>query len=149
MSDLYTPTLIAALEARHDSLRRALPPVIGLAVKVARVHGAHDPRLVTLRDEVDDLSATLTAHLDDEAKLLAAIRRGAAPEDRLTAARDDHEELESLLERIRASATGFAPPDWACTSYRALLRELESLEGAVLDALRLERDALVPRIAAE
>ena len=149
MTELETPMLIAALEARHESLRRALPPVMGLAVKVARVHGPHDPRLVTLRDEVDDLSTTLTAHLDDEAKLLAAVRRGSAVDDRLSAARDDHQELESLLERIRASAAGFAPPDWACSSYRALLRELEALEGAVLDALRLERDALVPRIAAE
>ena len=75
-----------------------------LAAKVARVHGAHNPKLIDLQVALGDLRD--------------CIEEGLEP--------------SGPLARIRTLAEGFVPPGWACTSYRTLLLNLEQLERELL-----------------
>ena len=82
-----------------------------LAAKVARVHGGHNPRLIELDATISELTDTLETGADDAAETAS---------------------LDQLFARVRAAADNFAVPDWACSSYRTLFRELEHLERDVL-----------------
>lgn len=148
---MSTLRLIAHIvERHHEYLRRTLPFVQGLSVKVARVHGDHDPRLRDLSADVQALADTLLPHLDEEERslfpmLCASDRDSARIASELDGMLAEHRAVGALLEEIRAAAGDFAIPDWACRSFRALFGELEHLEGDVLRHVHLENHVLAPR----
>lgn len=148
-SALSTPALIERIVDRHHKyLRDALPFLVPLAAKVARVHGDKDANLHEVRTLVEDLDAALRPHLDDEeAKLFPPIVRGEAPPaGELDAMRKEHLEVGAMLERLRDAARDFVVPAGACGSWTTLLRELESLERDVLVHVHLENHILAPRV---
>jgi regulator of cell morphogenesis and NO signaling len=151
---LATPELVQLIVARHhEYLRKALPFVEQLARKVARVHGRHDARLAPLADVVTELGETLLEHIDDEeASLFPALLAGAPDrtwvEGELRAMNDEHLRVGDLLSRIRTLAGDFAlAPEWACASYRTLMRELEEIESDTFTHVHHENHVLVPRFA--
>jgi len=149
---LSSSALIAHILLRyHAPLRDMLPFVRGLAAKVARVHGGHNPHLIELNEIVAELSDTLEAHIDDEEiRLFPAFASGdpgkAMAGDLRKSTRDEHAAVGVLLHRMRAQSDDYAVPAWACTSYRALFRELERLETDVLRHVHLENHVLLPRL---
>jgi len=149
---LSSSALIAHILLRyHAPLRDMLPFVRGLAAKVARVHGEHNPHLIELNEIVAELSDTLEAHIDDEEIRLFPTFVGGDPGRALVgdlrkSTRDEHAAVGALLHRMRAESDDYAVPDWACTSYRALFRELERLETDVLRHVHLENHVLLPRL---
>ncbi|MHB8417545.1 MAG: hemerythrin domain-containing protein [Myxococcales bacterium] len=152
-SELTTGALIECIVGRHHAyLREALPVVHGLAMKVAGVHGAHNPRLVDLAETVRILADTLLGHLvEEESQLFPALARGAAPaavREPLRQMEEEHRAVSGLLADIRKDSEDFLVPEWACTSYRALFGKLEELERDVMAHLHLENDVLAPRFAA-
>ncbi len=150
---LSTPRLVAHIVAKHhEYLRRALPFASALAAKVSRVHGDRNPKLRELKAGVEALSAALLVHLDDEeATLFPALtaRRTDRAEvaEGLAAMQGEHLAVAGLLERVHAAADGFAPPAWACNSYRTLLSELAQVERDVFTHVHLENHVLRPRFA--
>lgn len=147
---LATPQLVAYIVGRyHDALRRTLPLVEQLAKKVARVHGAHDPRLRELEEAVLSMGAILLVHLDEEERVVFPAVEGArdlpVAAGLLGAMMDDHLTVGALLERVRTITGNFTLPDWACTSYRTLFAELHQLEGDVFEHVHLENHVLAPR----
>lgn len=146
-----TQTLVQHIVARHhDALRDALPFLVPLATKVARVHGPHNPKLVPLRDAVKTLADALLPHLDQEERVLfPALVSGTANDEvirsELRTMHADHLEVSKLLEQIRAAADDFALPDWACTSYTTLFRELQAMETDLFTHVHLENHVLMPR----
>jgi regulator of cell morphogenesis and NO signaling len=148
---LATPRLVALIVSRyHDALRRTLPFVRGLAVKVSRVHGDHNPALRELEVVVEELVQALLPHLDDEEQTLFPLLVGKAPDaasvgPHLAAMQTEHLAVGALLERARAAADDFELPAWACTSYRTLFAELEQLEADVFEHVHLENHVLRPR----
>lgn len=151
--ELSTPRLVAHIVAKHhEYLRRTLPFVRALAVKVSRVHGDHNTRLRELEVAVDELVETLVPHLDDEeATLFPALtapeRDAAAIAKQLAGMHEEHLAVAGLLERIRAATEEFSLPPWACNSYRTLFSELAQLEGDVFAHVHLENHVLKPRFA--
>lgn len=151
-AQLSTPALIAHIIGTHHAyLRDALPFIVGLANKVARVHGAHDENLIELAVHVRAIAEALLPHLDDEEKVLfPSLMSGRDPD---TIAREletmvkDHLEVGELLAKIRAATRDFTLPDWACMSFRTLFAELHHLETDVLTHVHLENHALMPRFA--
>jgi regulator of cell morphogenesis and NO signaling len=152
---LPTAALIAHIVSKHhDHLRQSMPFVVGLATKVARVHGDHNAKLLELRDVVVKLVETLEPHLDIEEKALFPSLVVEAPNraqlaGEFASMHDDHLAVGALLEQMRGAADDYALPDWACNSYRTLFSELEQLEGDVLRHVHLENQVLMPRFAAE
>ncbi|GAB4207477.1 MAG: iron-sulfur cluster repair di-iron protein [Sandaracinaceae bacterium] len=149
--ELTTPRLVAHIVSRHhEYLRRAIPFVRGLASKVGRVHGDHNPKLRDLDVAVSALGDALLTHLDEEENVLfplltggdASPARTAAP---LAAMQSEHLEVAALLDRIHAASDDFTLPDWACNSYRTLFAELRALERDILTHVHLENHVLAPR----
>lgn len=151
---LSTKQLITQVIARHHQyLHRTLPFLMGLAHKVARVHGDRQPSLRELAREVETLSTVLVAHLDDEERNLfpELITRDRASENVLMLLRNmraEHEDVGTLLGVLREIAADYVPPEWACNSYRTLLTELAHLEADTLRHVHLENHVLMPRFIA-
>lgn len=152
--NLSTAQLVEQLAERHRALLAdALPFVAGLAVKVSRVHGDHQPSLRALEAAVLELVDLLGVHLDGEASALFPALDAPAPDRAalagpLAAAQDEHLELMAQLARVRDAALGFELPDWACNSYRTLFASLQRLEADVSRLVHLENHVLLPRFAA-
>ncbi len=151
---LTTQRLVQHIVDRHHAyLRKALPFVEQLARKVARVHGAHDARLAPLADVVSELGETLLEHIDEEERTLFPALLAGAPdrariEGELRSMHDEHVHVGDLLSRIRTLAGDFAlAPEWACASYRTLMRELEEIESDTFTHVHQENHVLVPRFA--
>lgn len=148
---LATAALIDHIVTRHhEYLREALPPLRPLAAKVERVHGAHNEKLFTVREVLEELAETLEPHLDEEEESLFPRMKSADRDDErigrdLVAARDEHLQVGSLLEQLTDATDAFHVPEWACGSYRALFRELEALTADVLRHIHLENHVLMPR----
>lgn len=137
----------------HAYLRTALPFVRGLSAKVARVHGEHNAKLRDVEQCVRVLSDTLLPHLDDEEQalfplLMAVDRDPARVEELMRTMMDEHRAVGALLEHLRAAADDFLAPEWACNSYRTLMKELHQLEGDTLTHVHLENHVLRPRFVA-
>lgn len=152
--EVPTAELVAYIVATHHNyLREALPFVRGLALKVSRVHGEHNPKLRDLQVAVEELGGMLIEHLDDEETslfpaLTAAQTDTAKAHTLLADMHDEHLAVAKVLERIEAAADGFTLPDWACNSYRTLFAELRRLESDVFTHVHLENHVLKPRFTA-
>lgn len=148
MRELTTAELVEHIIGTHHAyLRRALPFLLAIATKVARVHGDRNPKLWELCEAVDELAGALLPHLDEEeTKLFPALRAGDRDVDAMLATmRDDHRDVAALLDRIRAASDEFSIPAWACGSYQMLLRELQALERDTFTHVHLENHVLAPR----
>ena len=146
---LSTAEVITKLIApHHQYLHRTMPFIQGLAKKVARVHGDHQPSLHDVATYVDTFVAMMDMHLaEEEGELFPALIADnvAAAVPMLRDMRREHEEVGAILALLRQAAADFVPPDWACTSYRTLMKELATLEADTLAHVHLENHVLLPR----
>jgi regulator of cell morphogenesis and NO signaling len=102
-----------------EPLSQSLPLVRTLAIKVGRVHGDHNPKLVALSTAVVELDDVLLPHLESEAE-------GGVPSPST-----EREALSALLGRIRTLSEDYTVPSWGCSSYRTLFAELKQVDGVV------------------
>jgi regulator of cell morphogenesis and NO signaling len=119
-----------------------------LAAKVARVHGDHEPSLREVARVFDELAETLRVHMaEEESVLFPALINGEAEAagPMLLDMRREHEDVGVMLADLRQAARSFEPADWACNSYRTLMKELAALEADVLEHVHLENHVLLPR----
>jgi regulator of cell morphogenesis and NO signaling len=143
--------LVAHIVTKHHAyLRQALPFIVPLAAKVARVHGEHNPKLRELSEVVQALDSALIPHLDQEEQelfpmLLAPSTKPEVIEAELQRMKAEHLAVGELLGRLRDASDEFSLPEWACNSYRTLFAELERLELDILQHVHLENHVLAPR----
>ncbi len=154
MSLSATALLTQIVERHHGYLRRALPRVTPLLAKVAAVHGEHNPKLHELRSAFAELGDMLEPHLEFEEEILfpelaRPDQPGASPSKHLKEMAREHLEVGTKLAQMRALADDFTTPPWGCSSYRALMTELQELEADVLQHVHLENHVLMPRFAGQ
>jgi regulator of cell morphogenesis and NO signaling len=146
---LSTRKVITKLIApHHQYLHRAMPYLKELAGKVARVHGDREPTLRDVASRLDTLVETLRLHLaEEEAVLFPALLEGREREaiPMLLDMRREHEEVAVMLSELRAAASDYQPPGWACNSYRTLMTELAALEADLFEHVHVENHVLLPR----
>jgi regulator of cell morphogenesis and NO signaling len=140
--------IVKLIAPHHQYLHRTMPFIQGLARKVARVHGDREPSLQDVATLVDTFVAMMDMHLaQEEGELFPALIAGAddvaAP--MLQDMRREHEEVGEVLELLRKAAADYVAPEWACTSYRTLMKELEVMEADTLAHVHLENHVLAPR----
>ena len=71
----------------------------------------------------------------------------AALAERISSMVDEHQQVASLLQQVRAWSDDLTPPEWACNSYRTLFAELKELESDVFLHFHLETHLLAPRFS--
>jgi regulator of cell morphogenesis and NO signaling len=155
-SEASLTALCAHIETVHHAfLRSELPRLAALVDKVTRAHGSAHPELAEVQEVYRGLVSELESHIEkEEGELFPAIRHLeesgaraslAAP---ISTLEHEHDDTGSALERLRALTAGYAPPQGACNSYRAMLDGLEQLERDLHTHIHEENNILFARALA-
>jgi regulator of cell morphogenesis and NO signaling len=166
-SDALQPNDLAAISltelvnhiqsTHHAYLRDALPKLAQLTKTIAALYGDRDPRLSKVRDTFGMLALELSQHLlKEEICLFPVIRLmdgggQCAGEHFETLAspirqmESEHGDAHSALESLRDLTDGYAPPEWACETYRSLLAALAHFEYDLRLHIHKEDEVLFPR----
>ena len=137
----------------HDVLREELPRLEAMAAKVSRVHGMKATHLLRLEAIVNELSAELRMHMrKEEMVLFPAIRAieaggqaGVPISAPIAMMEHEHDRAGAQLAELRTITGGYAAPDWACQTFRALYHGLSDLESAMHVHVHLENNVLFAR----
>jgi regulator of cell morphogenesis and NO signaling len=146
----------------HEFLADELPRLRALLVKVYGVHADRHPELDDVVDVFDDLHDHLVPHLAKEDAVLFPMIRdldaAEAAHESLPALRCgsivnpigamlvEHEEAGAQLARLSAVTKGYAVPDDACASYRALYDGLLALDHDLRLHVHKESNVLFPAV---
>ena len=146
-------------QVHHFYLNQELPRLDFMTRKVAAVHGADEPRLLEIRRVFEDFSTAMLSHTKEEnEQVFPAIRqldRGANPSasGALKAALDklehEHDHAGAALAQFKSLTDNYAPPEWACNTFRALYDGLARLEQDTHQHVHKENNVLFPRVLAE
>jgi regulator of cell morphogenesis and NO signaling len=154
--------LVRHIQARyHEPLRLELPRLEAMLDKVVSRHGDHLPEtLLPLQRAFKQLRTELLVHMAKEDCVLFPfiVRLEAGDEvpveDALqwiqlpiAAMEADHDEAGRALAFIRDVTGSFAPPEWACPTFRGLYYGLSQLEADMHLHVHLENNVLFPRAA--
>ena len=145
------------VDTHHEYTRRALADIPPLLDKVVRRHAGSHRELLEISALYQALAAELAPHVMKEEQVLfpyalqlAAGQPAAACFSTVRAPisvmHREHDSAGTLLRHLREVSRGYAPPDDACTSYRALLTALADLERDLHEHIHLENNVLFPRL---
>jgi regulator of cell morphogenesis and NO signaling len=142
----------------HTYTREMLDHIGRYAEKVASAHGAHHPETVEIAARWQTLAAAMLAHLRDEEELLFPYIRQLAGRQDDRAQPDfgsaralmaqmggEHEEVGATLAELAALSGGYAIPDDACNTFRALYGFLPEFEATTKKHIHLENNILFPK----
>ncbi|MEO6096078.1 MAG: DUF542 domain-containing protein [Fibrobacteria bacterium] len=144
-------------QTHHQPLWSELDRLDALSAKVARVHGAKEPRLTAVREVFLEFAHDLSEHMVKEERILFPLIRSlesSRPEagshcgsvvNPIRQMESDHEQAEAALVHLRELTDGYKPPDYACFSYRSLLTGLEHMEADLREYMRKESLYLFPK----
>ena len=153
------------LQVHHAYMKEALPRLKGLVQKVLHAHGAHHGAMLRqVQDLYNTLDTELTNHLQKEEEILfpyivaAEAHRQGGPEgpaacfgsvgNPIRQMEREHESAGAVLAQIRKVTGGYALPDDACPTFRALYEEMERMEGDLHQHIHLENNILFPKAIA-
>lgn len=143
------------VDSHHAYMWEEMPNLQALVDKVHGVHADQHPELVEVRATYARAVAALDPHMTAEERVVfPAISRmektgAAVPSASLAGPiqqlRDEHEVVGQLFKQIRALTAGYAVPEGACNSYRAMLTRLEEMELDLHEHIHKENNVLFPR----
>lgn len=144
----------------HAYLRRELPRLHMLAVKVRDVHAERDERLREVTAVYEAMMSELTMHMQKEEQVLFPMVREIEQAQAMPAfhcgslvnpigvMEHEHRNAGDALARLRALTDDFTPPPWACNTYRVLLDSLRQLESDLHEHIHKENNILFPKAIA-
>jgi len=159
-ADATLTALVAHIQRRyHEHLRQELPRLEAMVAKVVSRHGDDMPDvLLPLQQTFLALQRDLLDHMHREDAVLfpfiVALEAGRplsnpkaaewinAP---IAVMEADHEHAGAALATMRGLTGGYAPPDWACPTFRGLYYGLAELESDMHVHVHLENHILFPR----
>ncbi len=138
--------LIAMIVFRfHETHRRELPELVRLARRVEAVHREHPDCPKGLAAFLEETAGELEDHMIKEEAILFPMLmsgRGAMAGMPISRMRAEHLEHGERLERLAQLTDIFAPPDGACTTWRALYAGCAKLDGDLREHIHLENNVL-------
>lgn len=141
----------------HLYLYEVMPRLSQMVNKVARVHGAKDARLAELAIVFETLQTELNLHMQKEERVLFPLCRELATANVLPQSHCgsignpirvmgvEHEQAGALLAKMHILTNDFAPPEWACNTYRAMLDGLAEMEQDLHQHIHEENNILFPK----
>lgn len=133
----------------HEGLRRDLPALVDVAMRLEREQAKHPAVPRGLADTLMTMSSELEAHmLSEESSLFpilsAGARRGALDMQIRMMARD-HDDHAKHLERIRKETANLTAPADASAEWIKLYADLVTLEAELRQHIYLEDNILFAR----
>lgn len=144
----------------HKYLKDELPRLSQLAQKVAQVHGEKNPAMKRVAEIFEAFKIELTLHMAKEEQILFPLcrmleRSDAMPsfhcgsvQNPIAVMEHEHSDAGDALEQMRKLTDNYTPPDWACNTYRVLLKGLEQLEHDMHSHVHKENNILFPKAVA-
>jgi regulator of cell morphogenesis and NO signaling len=161
-ADASLTALVRHIQTRyHEPLRVELPRLSAMLDKVVDRHADRLPgQLGILQTTFRGLQQELLAHMRKEDDLLfpviVALESGEAatgPDagssiaSPIAAMEHDHDDAGAALGLMRELTHGYAPPEWACPTFRGLFYGLAQFETDMHLHVHLENNVLFPRAA--
>lgn len=148
-------------ERHHAYVREAIARLRPLIAKVAEKHAAEHAEVAEIGVAFSEMSREMTMHMQKEEQILfpyidamerAADGKGSyeAPffqtvKNPIFSMMKEHDAAGELTKRIRTLSGGYTAPASACTSFKALYRELHEFEADLHQHVHLENNILFPR----
>ena len=144
-------------QTHHAYLKTELPRLQELADKVARVHGAKEPRLIKVAAIFSAMREEIEQHTMKEDKVLFPFIRKLDEGKSLPPApfgtvanpvrcmESEHNDAGEALTQLRDLTDRYTPPEHACMSWRALLAGLEHLDRDLRTHIHKENTLLFPK----
>jgi len=145
----------------HAYVKRELPRLAELALKVVDRHGATTPELLIIQSSLARLDEELIQHLAKEETMLfpylvelerSAAGRNAKPyaffgtvADPIEMMTEEHDAAGALVAEIRLLSHNFVTPDDACPTYHAFYDGLKDFEQDLHQHIHQENNILFPR----
>jgi regulator of cell morphogenesis and NO signaling len=161
-SDAPLTALVRHIQERyHAPLREELPRLDAMLAKVVSKHGNTMPDVLPpLQQTFRALQQELIAHVSkedgdlfpviealDTGEPTLATEAAAHVLSPITVMEAEHATAGAALERMRRLTDGYAPPEWACPTFRGLYFGLSQLEADLHLQVHLENNILFPRAA--
>lgn len=146
-----TEALIRHIVARfHEVHRRELPELIALARRVERVHADSSGVPAGLAALLEEIETDLEEHMTKEEQVLFPMMRSSHPliATPIAVMRHEHDAHAARLHALEAITRGHAPPQGACTSWRALYAGTRKLADDLVAHMHIENTILFPRFGA-
>ncbi len=154
--------LVQHIQTRyHEPLRAELPRLSAMLDKVVDRHGNRLPgQLSLLQSTFRRMQGELLTHMKKEdavlfpfivmleaGESLPVSDAGAWIDSPISVMEAEHEDAGAALALIRNITDGYAPPEWACPTFRGLFYGLAQLETDMHLHVHLENNVLFPRAA--
>ena len=149
------------LDHHHVYTKQEMEQLSPLMEKVAHKHGEHYPYLIEMNRVFQNICDDLGPHMMKEENVLfpyikrleensSNSTRGSLPpfgtvRNPVRMMRMEHDEVGSLLAKMRDLTNDYELPDGACPSFTALYHRLEVLERDLHQHIHLENNVLFPR----
>lgn len=149
------------LDHHHVYTKQEMEQLSLLMEKVAHKHGEHYPYLIEMNEVFQNICDDLGPHMMKEENVLFPYIKtleenssnsttGSLPpfgtvRNPVRMMRMEHDEVGSLLAKMRDLTNDYELPDGACPSFTALYHRLEVLERDLHQHIHLENNVLFPR----
>ena len=146
-----SPAVLSAYieDTHHEYLRRALPEIGELLLRVLRAHGANHRELYDVYTLYGRLRSDLEGHLiKEETQLFPALAQAGEAARLAVEIMNEHEAAGELLRALRDATSDYTVPDDACATYVKAYRLLPELERDLHQHIHLENNILLKGVAA-
>lgn len=145
--------LIEYIESTHHVyVKKLLPELSELTIKIMRVHGANHEVLFKVHELFSKLKAELERHLAKEEEnlfpLIKEYSRGSSAEllARINKVKseleDEHEGAGNILKELRNITEDYKVPKDGCITYFATFDKIKELESDLFEHIHLENNIL-------
>ncbi len=145
----------------HTYVTERIPVLREMTEKVALVHGAGNPHLVSISVQFRELALELEQHMVKEEEILFPFLKELENDERsgqsltppmvgrvrnpIRMMEQEHESAGSIMREIRKLTDDYTPPEHACNTYRAAYTLLEEFEDDLHQHIHLENNILFPK----
>jgi regulator of cell morphogenesis and NO signaling len=144
-----TERLIEQILTRYHAVHRVqLPELIRMATRVEIVHGDNPLVPAGLASLLETAEQELMLHMEKEESILfPLLRAGSNPfvVHPIAVMRTEHVQHGAMLEKIAELTCDMAPPEGACTTWRALYAGIRQLSDDLVNHIHLENNILFAR----
>jgi regulator of cell morphogenesis and NO signaling len=144
------------VDTHHSYMWEEMPRLQALVDKVHSVHGDRHPELAEVRAAYTEAVAALDPHMTTEERVVfpaisklekaQALTPFGSFVEPVAQLRAEHNAVGALFKQIRSLTGGYAVPEDACNSYRAMLKGLEEMELDLHEHIHKENNILFPRL---
>ena len=148
-------------EKHHRYVREAIGRIKTLLEKVKAKHGENHPEIAEVQGLFTEVGQEMIMHMQKEEQILFpyidAVERSTTGNGSLEppffqtvknpihAMMKEHDSAGDLVKQIRKASGDYTPPTDACTSYKALYKDLREFEADLHQHVHLENNILFPR----